>query len=54
MVIKDLPERWRIQLQQYTDLKYGAEYKFRGQISAGDFAIGFTVHIQLHDGSQAF
>jgi hypothetical protein len=54
MNLKDLPERWRIQLQHYTDLKYGAEYKFRGQISAGDFAIGFAVHIQLNDSSEAF
>jgi hypothetical protein len=54
MNLKDLPERWRIQLQHYTDRKYGAEYKYRGDLSAGDFATGSTVHIQLPDGSQAF
>jgi hypothetical protein len=49
---KDLPTRWQLQLEHYTDLKYGSEYKYRGELSAGDFKCGSMVQIQLGDGSQ--
>ncbi len=51
---EDLPKRWQIQLEQYTDRKYGADYRYRGKLGAGDFACGSMVQIQLCDGSQAF
>ena len=50
----DLPERWIKELERYTDVKYGSDYKHRGKLGAGDFASGSMVHIELADGSQAF
>jgi hypothetical protein len=49
----DLPKRWQIELDRYTDRKYGIDYKYRGELSAGDFICGSMVHIRLSDGSQA-
>jgi hypothetical protein len=54
MRINDLPERWQIRLKQYTESKYGADYKWHGEISARDFNCGSIVHINLPDGSHAF
>ena len=50
----DLPERWLKRLEQYTDEKYGPDFKYRGTLSTADFPSNSLVHIRLTDGSQAF
>jgi len=49
----DLPHRWREKLEQFTDEKYGRDYKYRGSLSASDFPLTSAVHIQFGDGSYA-
>lgn len=49
----DLPVRWQQKIENYTNEKYGADYKYHGNLGAGDFASGTMVHIHLCDGSLA-
>jgi hypothetical protein len=51
---QDLPARWLERLVQYTDAKYGTDYKYRGSLGAGDFAGSSLVHVMFPDGSQSF
>jgi hypothetical protein len=50
---KDLPERWKQKLEQFTDEKYGRHYKHRGSLSASDFPSTTEVNVGFPDGSQA-
>ena len=49
----DLPHRGREKLEQFTDEKYGRDYKYRGSLSASAFPLTSAVHIQFGDGSYA-
>jgi hypothetical protein len=48
----DLPHRWKEKIEQFTDEKYGPDYKYRGSLSAYDFPNTSAVQIQFGDGSE--
>ena len=50
---KDLPERWLRRLEEYTDDKYGADYRYRGKLGATDFSTSSLVRVGFPDGSSA-
>jgi len=49
----DLPERWLRRLEEYTDDKYGADYRYRGKLGASDFPASSLVRVGFPDGSSA-